>query len=159
VGPKTYGKGCPDMIARLQVHVSGVWQRLWLLAIQLMTFTLLWPISTLITEKSWNVRDVCMTGDCFLGPGMCRRMTEKCYSTNMRLRDHGTTFLFLFLMQVAMSGTPVPTPPSLDGLGWKQFLGSAVRFTKEPRGPSPSFSRPVPLGVNKSGKGERYVSD
>jgi hypothetical protein len=37
VGPKTYSKGRPDLIARHQVHVSGVWQLLWLLAIQLMT--------------------------------------------------------------------------------------------------------------------------
>lgn len=88
MGPKTYHKGHPYLIARLQVRVSGVWQLLWLLAIQLMTFLLLWPISTPITRQSQgNPGMFGRSHDrryCFeTAPGMSRRMLPTCAFVTM----------------------------------------------------------------------------
>ena len=157
MGLKTYGKGHPDLIARLQVHVSGVWQRLWLLAIQLMT------LPSPVAHQYVNHKEILECSQCLHD----RRLLLGTWNVQKHVTVPTCGFVtmaplfFFFLMQVAMSGTSVSTPPSLDGLGWKQFFGvcCSLLLRNHVGQALPSFSRRVPLGVNKSGKGERYVSD
>jgi hypothetical protein len=64
-------------------------------------------------------------------------------------------------MQIPMSGTTLAQPR------WNETILGGRLFrpqdcTKEPRGPVHLLIKAifrVPLGVNKSGKGEKYVSD